>query len=868
VDGKFLLVDGERFHVRGVTYGPFRPDREGVDYPASDIVERDFSMMADAGVNTVRTYTVPPHWLLDAALRHGLRVMVGLAWEQHVAFLDGELRRAGAIEDRVRAGVRMCAGHPAILCYAVGNEIPAGIVRWHGQAAIERFIERLCRVAREEDAAALVTYVSYPTTEYLRVPFVDLVCFNVYLESAERLRAYLPRLQHLAGDRPLVVAEMGLDSRRGGEARQAMILEQEIAVAWATGCAGTFVFAWTDEWHRGGQDIDDWSFGLTAADRQPKPALAAVRRAYAAVPFPADTPWPRVSVVVCVHNGARTLAECLDGIARLRYPDYEVIVVDDGSTDATAAIAQARPVRLVVTGANVGLSRARNLGLAAASGEIVAYIDDDAWPDPYWLHYLAWTFLTSDHAGVGGPNLPPPGDGLVADCVANTPGGPIHILIDDEEAEHIPGCNMAFRRSALTAVGGFDARFRIAGDDVDLGWRLQQRGWTLGFHPAAVVWHHRRGLVRAFWRQQLNYGRAEALLERKWPEKYNALGHLAWRGRLYDNGGSPQPVGRWRVYYGVWGSGLFQSIYERGSGIMSVTRMPEWYLAAAAMLLVSALGVLWQPLRLALPVSLVAFVAPIALAAASAARASYRELPGERSVLFRRRAVTAMLHLLQPVARLVGRVSYDLTPWRRRGLEGFRWPLPVTAVLWSERWLDASDWLHRLDGRLRARGANVCVGGVFDRWDLEVRDGPLGAARTLLAVEEHGEGRQLLRFRIRPFVSSVMTWASVLLICLSVGAMMDGALTVGVALGLAALVGAAAAGYQAGTATAAAYAAIEALHVEANVDGAGDTAAATFGRPTATADSAADPSGPVAASPQSNGTRRERAREGGSRVGS
>ncbi|NIP81943.1 MAG: glycosyltransferase, partial [Gemmatimonadetes bacterium] len=79
--------------------------------------------------------------------------------------------------------------------------------------------------------------------------------------------------------------------------------------------------------------------------------------------------------------------------------------------------------------------------------------------------------------------------GPMARCVADSPGGPNHVLLSDAVAEHIPGCNMAFRTAALREVGGFDPRFRIAGDDVDICWRLQQRGWTLGFHPAAMVWH-------------------------------------------------------------------------------------------------------------------------------------------------------------------------------------------------------------------------------------------------------------------------------------------------------------------------------------------------------------------------------------------
>jgi O-antigen biosynthesis protein len=292
------------------------------------------------------------------------------------------------------------------------------------------------------------------------------------------------------------LAEVGLDSKRNGEQVQAETLSWQIQSTFSAGAAGLFLYAWTDEWYRGGFDIEDWDFGLTRRDRTPKPALATVQSVLAEVPFP-STEWPRVSVVVCSYNGACTISETLEHTHKLDYPNYEVIVVDDGSSDATAEIARRHGAN-VISVKNGGLSRARNIGMRAATGEIVAYVDDDAYPDPQWLQYLAHTFTTTNHAAVGGPNLPPKGDGPIAECVANAPGGPMHVLVSDQEAEHIPGCNMAFRRSALLALDGFDGQFRVAGDDVDLCWRILDSGWTIGFNPAAVVWHHRRNSVRHY----------------------------------------------------------------------------------------------------------------------------------------------------------------------------------------------------------------------------------------------------------------------------------------------------------------------------------------------------------------------------------
>jgi O-antigen biosynthesis protein len=575
VRGKFLFVGDTKFWVKGVTYGTFRPQPDGTQFPARTQVDADFAQMAAAGLNTVRVYTPPPRWLLDAALTHGLKVMVGLPWAQHVAFLD-QPGMADDIVRQLRADVRICAGHTALLCFAVGNEIPASIVRWTTARRVERFIRRLYDAVKSEDPQALVTYVNFPTTEYLRLPFLDFFCFNVYLESREPLEAYLARLQNIAGEKPLLMAEIGLDSLRNGDDAQATSLTWQVRTAFAAGCIGAMVFAWTDEWHRGGHDINDWDFGITTRERSAKPALTAVSHAFADAPFPASTPWPRVSVVICSHNGARTIRDTLDACMQLAYPDFEIIVVNDGSTDGLSSIVEQYDVRYITT-VNRGLSAARNTGWQEATGELIAYIDDDAYPDAHWLHYIAYRFLQGDWVGVGGPNIAPPGDGWIAECVANAPGGPVQVLVSDVEAEHIPGCNMVFRRAALAAIDGFDVRYRAAGDDVDLCWRLQERGGKIGFHAGAMDWHHRRNSVRMYWQQQKGYGKAEALLEEKWPERYNAAGHLRWSGRLYGKGFTEAlRVRPSRIYQGTWGTAAYQSVYEPDAGtLMSLPLMPE-----------------------------------------------------------------------------------------------------------------------------------------------------------------------------------------------------------------------------------------------------------------------------------------------------
>ena len=771
--GKFLFVGNNKFLVRGATYGAFRPDAEGREYRDEKILERDFTMMAANGLNAVRIpHTTPPRELLDIAQAQGLRVMVGLSAEQFAGYL---IDRKGApdIEKMIRAKARICAGHPALLCYALGNEIAAPVVRWLGRRRVESYLERLYWAVKEEDPDALVTYVNYPTTEYLHLPFLDLLTFNVYLESEERLAAYLARLQNIAGDRPLIMSEIGLDSLRNGEDTQAQALAWQLRTTFAPGCAGAFIFSWTDEWFRAGEQVEDWAFGITARDRSPKPALKTVRETFAKIPFPRELYWPKFSVIVCTFNGSQTLSECLEGLLRLEYANFEVIVVNDGSVDATAKIADSYGFRVITT-ENRGLASARNTGLAAATGEIVAYIDDDAYPDPHWLRYLAATFTSTKHVGVGGPNIAPPDDGPIAECVAHSPGNPVHILLSDTEAEHIPGCNMAFRKSALDAIGGFDTRFRIAGDDVDACWRLQERGGTLGYNAGAMVWHHRRNSVKAYWKQQHNYGKAEAFLEKKWPEKYNLAGHLTWAGRVYGNGHQYRAWSRGRIYHGVWGSAPFQSIYQSPGGTLeSWLSMPDWYLVIAALVPLCALGFLWKPLFWVLPLLGVTLAAPVIQAALSASLVHFAN-PRSRLGWFKLKSLTALLHLLQPLARLTGRLRFGLTFWRVSATS-FTLPWPRKLAIWTKNWRDPNDRLKSLETALKEGGAYVWRGGDYDRWDLEVRAAAFGYARLLMAVEDHGAGNQFVRVRAWPRCSVLDCMPIFVFGGLSAAAAFDGA---------------------------------------------------------------------------------------------
>ncbi|MDX2046785.1 MAG: glycosyltransferase [Chitinophagaceae bacterium] len=749
--GKFITLGDEKFYIKGVTYGTFAPDENGDQFPPEHVIWKDFSLMAFNEINSVRTYTVPPRYLLDIAAVNSLKVMVGLPWEQHINFLDSEERR-NAIINKIKEGVQKCKGHHAVLCYAIGNEIPGPIVRWYGKRRIEKFLHRLYKAVKEVDPEALVTYVNYPTTEYLSLPFLDFDCFNVYLETKEKLNKYLQRLHNLTGDRPLVLAEIGLDSMRNGKEKQAEVLDWQLRTIFSKGCAGTFVFAWTDEWWRGGFGIEDWDFGLVDRQRNPKPALHTVSKAFEEIPFSEEGKLPLISVVVCSYNGASTIRDCMNGLQKLDYPDYEVIVVNDGSKDDTAKIVSEYPFRLITT-ANCGLSSARNTGMLESKGEIVAYIDDDAYPDPQWLRYLAYAYSSTSHAGIGGPNIAPDDDGAIATCVANSPGGPVHVLLTDEIAEHIPGCNMSFRRDVLLEIGGFDPIYRAAGDDVDLCWRIQHTGRTIGFHPSAFVWHHRRNSFKAYWKQQKGYGKAEALLEGKWPEKYNGFGHLSWAGRIYGNGVTlPIKLKKDKIFHGIWGSAPFQSVYQQAPGFIScIPLMPEWHLLIFILGFLSLLGISWGPLLWLLPVFILAQLVVIIQAGISAAKALSVKKFKNKKQYFKYWCLTTLMHVVQPVARLYGRIAHGLTPWRKRGSEAFAtdtlFKHRIDLTHWSEKWKSAEDWLQETEHNLIESRTRVRRGGQYDQWDLQASCGFFSSSRGLLTIEEHGGGKQLLRFK-------------------------------------------------------------------------------------------------------------------------
>jgi hypothetical protein len=403
----------------------------------------------------------------------------------------------------------------------------------------------------------------------------------------------------------------------------------------------------------------------------------------------------------------------------------------------------------------MGLSYARNVGMNAARGEVIAYTDSDCEADEDWLYFLALALVRSGHVGMGGPNLIPDEGSWVADCVGLSPGGPTHVMIDDRTAEHVPGCNMAFYTWALKLVNGFDPQYRAAGDDVDVIWRLQNLNYSIGFSPAAQVWHYRRNTVKAYLKQQRGYGVAEALLKYKHPDHFNTLGASHWRGKIYGGDSAMGVrVGRDVIYHGLFGSALFQTIYRKPASMALLMMMSiEWHLLAA---FVTILG-------LALPalfwVALFMFLTPVVLAGVAAMQA-----PAPRHHHPLSRLLIGYLHFRQPITRGWARYSVRLkAKAMQHGVRGM-WPSrplpwdpfdPQVLRYWSIHH-GRLTLIDKIAQGVRDAGWKVRVDSGWGGWDMEVYGSRYVKVRLTTATEHHHHKGKLTRIRVESLPSHFM----------------------------------------------------------------------------------------------------------------
>jgi glycosyltransferase involved in cell wall biosynthesis len=250
-----------------------------------------------------------------------------------------------------------------------------------------------------------------------------------------------------------------------------------------------------------------------------------------------------LSVIICSLNGAPGVDRCLRALAaQTIFPSLEVIVVDDGSADATSETGRAHGAVVIRHRVNRGLAAARNSGLSAATAPVVAFLDDDCEPEPAWAQQLLSGYREGV-TGVGGLVLPVTSSRFMLGYLRrNNPMNPqelnlaesgrllyrLKLYLQRQWAQQedlssravyaFAGANMSFSREALAVAGPFDERFRFGGEDLDMCMRLARSvpDGRLVFRPQALVIHHFEPSVQDTLRRSRAYGRGSARLYRKW----------------------------------------------------------------------------------------------------------------------------------------------------------------------------------------------------------------------------------------------------------------------------------------------------------------------------------------------------------------
>ena len=595
VSGKYFRAGNEVCLIKAVDFGSF-PAGTFPDEGRSELRR----IRERLGANAIRLDEIPSLDFMHECAEVGLRVFMTIPWEQNIDFASekGAIQKA---EELLLQTIGRFRGHPAVGGYFVANEIDAPLVRWIGVRNVIDQLEQLIDIGHEADPGALFAYANGPGTECVLPQNQDFAAFNLYAESRTSVAISLARMQNLAGGKPLLISRFGADSRILDENGQAEMLRWYLDEASSAGVAGSTLFAWSDLRQNGGQTEASRDFGLTRRDHTTKPSVEVVREAWDRLLRPSDffvlAETPRVSVIVCTKRGSATLVPCLDSLVAMTYPDFEVILVNDGDDERVTEIAGTYESIKHLATEHEGLSAARNTGAAAATGNIFVYTDDDCVAEPDWLKWIVRLFSEDSSLGcAGGPNIAPKPETRTQAMITAAPGGASQVLLSDTRAEYLPGCNLAVRKSVFEKLGGFNPDFHSAGGDVDFCWRASDAGYGLGFHPLAFVWHQRRFSYRAYFKQQIGHGRAEALLLPIHRNRFCGLSGAVWEGDHYS---ARRRIGR-ITSFGRFGKGPIKISYSAYKSGQSGTFLHIlWWATAAGF----AIGSIFLPVLL-LPMTL------------------------------------------------------------------------------------------------------------------------------------------------------------------------------------------------------------------------------------------------------------------------
>ena len=236
---------------------------------------------------------------------------------------------------------------------------------------------------------------------------------------------------------------------------------------------------------------------------------------------------PLVSVVIACPNDSQMLRQCLDALEKQTYRNFEVIVLPDESLDDSSSKLQTFNFQLstIPTG-KVRPAEKRNAGIAEAKGEIVAFIDDDAYPDPHWLEFAVKYFAIDDVGAVGGPGVTPPDDGFLARMGGRVYANPLvsgnyrYRYVGGRTLRQIddyPSCNLFVRTSLLRSFNGYRTDF-WPGEDTLLCRDILAAGKRIVYDPWTTVFHHRRPLFGAHLRQLGRYAFHRGYFCKRFPE--------------------------------------------------------------------------------------------------------------------------------------------------------------------------------------------------------------------------------------------------------------------------------------------------------------------------------------------------------------
>jgi glycosyltransferase involved in cell wall biosynthesis len=710
--GKFLSRAGQKFFFKAMRLADVSAK---LDFTQKLKLRKRLDNLRTAHTTGVVLTEAQSQPCLDIAAQSGLVAMV----ELRIA-ADELTRSRGwkSVVSRIARTANILGRHPALVGYLLDCEIGQDALRAGGLEKARRRVRGVVKTIKGRAPEAMVGIKVRPETLALSILEQDFLYAEIPALEPVEIRDFVVALHNVAEARPVVIEFK--DASPGQD--------EAVAVAFGTGAAGVVAPPVP------APVSHDW-LGvrmMRASDVMPFVTLNG-----ACPPRPPKA--PMVSVVICAYDAERTMRDCLESLRRLDYPNFEVVIVDDGSRDRTADISMDFPEFRLIRQPNKGLSVARNVGMQAARGEIIAYTDSDCVVDPHWLTLMVRSMIEGNFDGCGGPNYAPHEDGRIEASCAASPGAPCHVLIADDRAEHLAGCNMLFSKAALAKIGGFDPQFTSAGDDVDICWRMLDAGFKLGFSPAAFVWHFRRNTVKAYYGQQRGYGRAEAMLHRRYPERFNVMGQIAWRGTIPGLARTIPGGSRKRVLWRTATAGA-QTLFDPGLTLAKVIPQTlEWTVLSAIALAASI--VLGAPL---IPAAAMLALGPIwALYYAWHA-------PLEKShESFTARLLIAYLAYTGPMVRTMTR--YKTRAKALTGLAGADGVRQRPTINWLRRtirldyWNDESITRDRLMDRMLKLFARSGHGAIVDAgwndYDLEVRPNPWTRIELKTADEEHEAGK-------------------------------------------------------------------------------------------------------------------------------